>query len=304
MRTALCSALLLVSLLTGAPASAPPPLGLPSQSADQLASAARVMTPALLLDHVKALAADNKEGRAPGTVGEERTVAYLVAQFKRLGLAPGNPDGSYVQAVPLIGFTGQATAAFEVKGTPMPLGVPDDVVVVSRQGLPEVHVSKAPMVFVGYGVVAPEFEWDDFKASMSAARPSSCSPAIRRCRTRRTRRRSIRRSSRAPRSRTTAAGLTSTKSPRRRAPLRPSSCTKPVRRATPSMSSRPAGGGRTSGSRDRTRRRGTRPSTPGSRWTARKCCSRPAARTSTRRRHARPRAGSGRLRSERRRASR
>lgn len=135
----------------------------PGQSPDQVASAARVITAGLMLDHVKALAADDKEGRAPGTVGEERTVAYLAAQFKRLGLAPGNPDGTYVQAVPLIGFKAEATAAFTVKGSQMPLAVPDDAVVVSRQGLPEVTVANAPVVFVGYGVVAPEYDWDDFK---------------------------------------------------------------------------------------------------------------------------------------------
>jgi Zn-dependent M28 family amino/carboxypeptidase len=164
MRTAPSSYLSLILLLAAPvlPAAAPPRAPAP-QSPDQIASAARVITSTLMLDHVKALAADDKQGRAPGTVGEERTVAYLVGQFKRLGLAPGNPDGTFVQSVPLIGFTGQATASFEVKGQAMPLAVPDDIVVVSRQGLPEVTVSKAAMVFVGYGVVAPEFEWDDFK---------------------------------------------------------------------------------------------------------------------------------------------
>ena len=135
----------------------------PSQSSDQIASAARLITPSLILGHVQALAADDKEGRAPGTAGEERTVSYLVGQFKRLGLAPGNPDGTYVQNVPLIGFKGEATAAFDIKGALVPLAVPDDAVVVSRQGLPEVSVTKSGMVFVGYGVVAPEFGWDDFK---------------------------------------------------------------------------------------------------------------------------------------------
>jgi Zn-dependent M28 family amino/carboxypeptidase len=135
----------------------------PGQSPDQVAAAARVVTATVLLDHVKALAADDKEGRAPGTAGEDRTVAYLTGQFKRLGLAPGNPDGTFVQAVPLIGFKAEATAAFTVKGTPMPLAVPDDAVVVSRQGLPAVRVADSPMVFAGYGVVAPEFDWDDFK---------------------------------------------------------------------------------------------------------------------------------------------
>ena len=167
MRTVMCSGLL-VTLLATAAASLPEsaaPAGPDGQSPEQVASAARVITPALMLAHVKALAADDMAGRAPGTAGEERTVAYLAGQFKRLGLAPGNPDGTYVQAVPLIGFSGQATGAFEVKGKPMPLAIPDEAVVVSRQGLPDVSVVKSPMVFVGYGVVAPEFEWDDFKGT-------------------------------------------------------------------------------------------------------------------------------------------
>ena len=133
------------------------------QSPGQIAEAARVITPAMMLQHVRALAADDKEGRAPGTVGEERTVAYLTGQFTRLGLAPGNHDGTYVQAVPLIGFTGAATAVFDVKGVRTPLAVPDEAVVVSRKGLPDVSVAESAMVFVGYGVVAPEFAWDDFK---------------------------------------------------------------------------------------------------------------------------------------------
>jgi Zn-dependent M28 family amino/carboxypeptidase len=165
MRSSLSSGLFVVLLLAD-PASAPvagPPAAAHSQSPDQIASAARVITAPMMLDHVKALAADDKQGRAPGTVGEERTVAYLAGQFKRLGLAPGNPDGTYVQAVPLIGFTGQASASFEVKGAAQPLAVPDEAVVVSRQGVPQVNVARSAMVFVGYGVVAPEFGWDDFK---------------------------------------------------------------------------------------------------------------------------------------------
>jgi Zn-dependent M28 family amino/carboxypeptidase len=165
MRTAITSSvfvLLLVGFLASAPVGAPPPAARP-QTPAQIADAARVITSAMMLNHVKALAADDKAGRAPGTAGEERTVAYLVGQFKRLGLAPGNPDGTYVQRVPLIGFKGEATAAFDVGGKTSALAVPGEAVVVSRQGLPEVAVAKSPMVFVGYGVVAPEFGWDDFK---------------------------------------------------------------------------------------------------------------------------------------------
>ena len=162
MRSVSCLCVL-GALLSASWASSRAEAPAPPQSPGQIAEAARVITSAMMLDHVKALAADDKEGRAPGTTGEERTVASLVGQFKRLGLAPGNPDGTYVQHVPLIGFTGQATAGFEIKGAAMPLAVPDDAVVVSRQGLPDVSVAKSVMVFVGYGVVAPEFGWDDFK---------------------------------------------------------------------------------------------------------------------------------------------
>ena len=71
--------------------------------------------PAAVLSHVKTLASDAFEGRAPGTPGEEKTVAYLVEAFKRLGLKPGNPDGTYVQKVPLVGIT-PAPAPLTIRG--------------------------------------------------------------------------------------------------------------------------------------------------------------------------------------------
>ena len=72
-------------------------------------AAVECITAAELLGHIKVLASDEFEGRAPGTAGEERTVAYLIERFRALGLKPGNPDGTYIQDVPLVGF--QATAA-------------------------------------------------------------------------------------------------------------------------------------------------------------------------------------------------
>ena len=65
-----------------------------------------------LLRHTRVLASDEYEGRAPGTRGEELTVKYLTEQFQKLGLKPGNPDGSYVQKVPLAGFTPESEASF------------------------------------------------------------------------------------------------------------------------------------------------------------------------------------------------
>ena len=72
-----------------------------------------------LLAHIKVLAADEFEGRAPGSKGEELTVKYLTEQFKKLGLKPGNPDGTYIQQVPLAGIITQPTASFSVKGKSM-----------------------------------------------------------------------------------------------------------------------------------------------------------------------------------------
>jgi Zn-dependent M28 family amino/carboxypeptidase len=115
-----------------------------------------------LLRHIKTLASDEYEGRAPGTKGEELTVNYLTDQFKRLGLKPGNPDGSYAQKVPLTGYTPQPSASFTVSGKPMPLAT-EDYLARSQRYTPETRVENSDLVFVGYGVVAPEYNWDDFK---------------------------------------------------------------------------------------------------------------------------------------------
>jgi hypothetical protein len=115
-----------------------------------------------LLKHIKTLASDEYEGRAPGAKGEELTVNYLTEQFKAFGLKPGNPDGTYVQKVPLVGYTPQPTASFTVGGKSMPLAA-EDYLARSPRFTPEVKVRNSDLVFVGYGVVAPEYGWDDFK---------------------------------------------------------------------------------------------------------------------------------------------
>lgn len=113
--------------------------------------------------HTRVLSSDEYEGRAPGSKGEDLTVAYLTEQFKRLGLKPGNPDGSYIQNVPLAGFTAQPTASFSAGGKKIDLKFPEDYVPLSRRLVPEVKVENSDVVFVGYGVVAPEYGWDDYK---------------------------------------------------------------------------------------------------------------------------------------------
>jgi Zn-dependent M28 family amino/carboxypeptidase len=117
-----------------------------------------------LMRHIKTLSSDEFEGRGPGTKGEELSVKYITEQYQRLGLKPGNPDGTYVQKVPLVGFTAQdPTASFNVGGKTINLKFPTDYVAVSRRFVPESKVENSDVVFVGYGVEAPEYGWDDYK---------------------------------------------------------------------------------------------------------------------------------------------
>ncbi len=129
----------------------------------ELNSAFAAITADGLLEHTKVLSSDEYEGRGPGTRGEDLTVKYLTEQFQRMGLKPGNPDGTYTQKVPLVGFTGQATASFTAGGKTINLEFPKDYVAVSRRFVPESKVENSDLVFVGYGVVAPEYGWDDYK---------------------------------------------------------------------------------------------------------------------------------------------
>ncbi len=113
--------------------------------------------------HVEALASDAFLGRAPGTKGEAMTLAYLTEAFRALKLAPAGDDGTYTTKVPLLGARSAATAQFRAAGKPFSLSAPEDFVAHSRTGRADVKLTQAPIVFVGYGVVAPEFGWDDFK---------------------------------------------------------------------------------------------------------------------------------------------
>ncbi len=126
-------------------------------------TAANVISSPGLLSHIDVLASDAFEGRAPGGKGEALTVDYLTRQFRQLGLAPGNPDGTYVQHVPMMGSRTTATLAFEVKGKSIPLRPLDDFVAFSALAKPSVAVDRSQLVFVGYGVTAPEYRWDDYK---------------------------------------------------------------------------------------------------------------------------------------------
>ncbi len=122
------------------------------------------ITADVIKSHMARLASDEFEGRAPGTQGEKLTIDYLSKAFKDLGLAPGNSDGTYTQRVPLVGITANKDAKLEleVKGKKTTLGFGDDFVAWTKR-VKEKESIDADMVFVGYGVVAPEYNWDDYK---------------------------------------------------------------------------------------------------------------------------------------------
>lgn len=135
-------------------------LGLPCAGA---MAATPSVDPGKLLDHIKVLSSDAFEGRLPGTAGEEKAVNYIIDQFKAMGLEPGNPDGSYIQNVPLVGITSHPSAHFSGCGADVPLKFPDTYVAGATQVKPEVAIQDSDLVFVGYGVSAPEYGWDDYK---------------------------------------------------------------------------------------------------------------------------------------------
>ena len=129
----------------------------------RLEPALEAITPDGLLAHIKVLASDEFEGRAPGTKGEELSVKYITDQFEKIGLKPGNPNGNYVQEVPLAGIKSEPRMSFAIENGAIDLKSPDDFVASSARLQQEIKVNNSEVVFVGYGVVAPEYGWDDYK---------------------------------------------------------------------------------------------------------------------------------------------
>ena len=121
--------------------------------------------PNAILERIKVIASDEYEGRAPGTKGEDLTVRYLTEEMKKLGLQPGNPDGTYVQKVPLVGITGTQLQPLTIsKGAEkQTFKWADDVVPWTKRVVDSASIDNSDIVFVGYGVTAPEYNWDDFK---------------------------------------------------------------------------------------------------------------------------------------------
>ncbi|HEX4386435.1 MAG TPA: peptidase M20, partial [Myxococcales bacterium] len=130
-----------------------------------LAAGSGPIDPARLSSITKTLASDAFEGRAPGSAGEEKTVAYLIEQFKKLGLKAAGENGEWTQTVSLVHTQVQpgATIAFEVGGKQRALAEFEDIYLSTVQPVEHAQIAALPIVFVGYGVTAPERQWDDYK---------------------------------------------------------------------------------------------------------------------------------------------
>ncbi|MDH5832732.1 M28 family metallopeptidase [Luteimonas kalidii] len=163
----LCSGSLLLAACNRAPApeaadaSAPP-------AAEAPAAEAHTFKPEIDADDVRALvttlASDEFEGRAPGSAGEEKTVEYIKAQYERIGLEPGGDNGTFFQTVPMVETTADEATVLRLEsgGATRDLAFGSDMVIGTRTGRTQVSVADSELVFVGYGVNAPEQDWNDY----------------------------------------------------------------------------------------------------------------------------------------------
>jgi len=110
--------------------------------------------------HIKTLASDEFGGREPSTVFEQLTTNLLVTEFKKLGLTPGNGD-SYLQAVPMVSITSTPKTSLEIAD--IDFDYPKNFVVSSRKTEPHLSLKNSDLVFVGYGINAPEYQWNDYQ---------------------------------------------------------------------------------------------------------------------------------------------
>ena len=128
---------------------------------------ASVITEDLILGHVLALSHDSLQGRGPGSPGEEIAQRYLIAEMDSIGLDPRGSDGEWLQPFELIRITSSMPDSLRLTGTEESLGLAygtDWVAAAGRQA-PSTAIEDAEIVFVGYGIVAPEEEWDDYKGA-------------------------------------------------------------------------------------------------------------------------------------------
>ena len=156
MRLAAGAALLAVA---ATPAVSPVMLTAPERAA------ARTINADVLRGHIRFLSSDLLGGRGPATPGDRLAQQYIAAQMEAIGLQPGAPDGGWLQPLDIVGITSHNpdVASVTKGGDKVDLKYKDDYIAFSGVGTPEARVDNAEIVFVGYGIVAPEYQWDDYK---------------------------------------------------------------------------------------------------------------------------------------------
>jgi Zn-dependent M28 family amino/carboxypeptidase len=143
------------------------PLAAQTGAPQPVAQALGAFSKSAMAAHDRFLASDQLEGRGPGTRGDELVVQYIAAQFKSYGLEPAGDNGTYYQRVPLLGLTtdrATTSLSFTKGGAPVigPLKIEEDYVGQDKAQVPH-DMLDSDVVFVGHGVVAPEYKWDDYK---------------------------------------------------------------------------------------------------------------------------------------------
>ncbi len=130
----------------------------------KLKSALESITAEDLAKDIEILSSDEYEGRFPATKGEEKTVQFLREEFRKLGLKPGNGE-SFFQEVPMVEITADPDTKLEIKGDEKSLQFTygSEFVAVTLRVVEEVNLADSEMVFVGYGIVAPEYNWNDYE---------------------------------------------------------------------------------------------------------------------------------------------
>ena len=154
----------LISSALTVPALAQQPAWEPAKTDRQ---AAQVITDSVLRAHIRFLADDLLEGRGPGTRGDRLAQRYIATQFESLGLKSAAPEGGWFQAVPLVGIDTHTPEriAFRRAEQTLELTFRKDFIAVSGVQRPKTGFKDAEVVFVGYGIVAPEYQWDDYKGA-------------------------------------------------------------------------------------------------------------------------------------------